>query len=165
MPALQTHFPRPRPRPRCRQHGFSYVAVLLAVALLALCAAPAADAIRSAGAAPAVSARQLAALLCLKGQMETVLAEPYQSLLNAAAGPGAAAAPYSLAEDAACPERTVYIARVSVDSNGNASYPGNDSGLLQVVVTVAASGSGAAGGASATPGAAAAMSLATMVVR
>ncbi len=145
-----------RPRPQCADSaGFSYVGVLVAIVLLAVCAAPAADAVRNASAATAVSGVQLRALLCLKSRMETVAAEPYQKLLNAAAGTATAAQPYSLPEDSLCPERKVYIARVSVDVEGAATYPATDTGLLQLVVALP-DPSGAAP---------AQMSLATMVLR
>lgn len=117
--------------------GFSYVAVLLAITLLALCAAPAADAVRHAATAPAVSARQLNNLLCLKSRMEIVAAEPYHNLLRASAGPLVATSVYSLPAGDPCPMLNVYISMVSADAAGNAIYPAQDSGLLQVVVTVA----------------------------
>jgi hypothetical protein len=155
--------------------GFSYVAVLLAVALLALCAAPAADAVRHAAAAPAVSARQLNNLLCLKSRMETVAAEPYQNLMLAAAGPLVATSIYSLPAADPCPKLNVYISTVSVDAAGKASYPPLDTGLLQLVVTVV-DGSAALPGPpgppaassvpiASQPGTLAAMSLATMLAR
>jgi len=155
--------------------GFSYVAVLLAVALLALCAAPAADAVRHAAAAPAVSARQLSTLLCLKSRMETVAAEPYQSLLLAAAGPLVATSTYSLAAAGTCPKLNVYLSMVNLDAAGNATYPALDTGLLQLVVTVADESAappgppappvGPAVPIASQPGSLAAMSLATMLVR
>lgn len=141
-------------KPRARHAGFSYVGVLLATLLLAVCAAPAADAVRNAIAAPQTSAGQLRALLCVKSQMETVVAEPYQNLLGAAAGSSVASA-YSLAADAGCPARNVYISKVSVDTNGITSYPPADVGLLQIIVSLASPASAA------TPP----MSLATVVAR
>lgn len=141
-------------RARPRNAGFSYVAVMVALMLLAVCAAPAADAVRNAGAASAVSATQLRSLLCLKSRMELVTAEPYQKLLGAASGAAAAPA-YSLAADAGCPQRDVFIRIVSVDSEGLASYPATDTGLLQLVVTLP----------DAAPGSPPLMSLATMVTR
>lgn len=139
--------------PRPRSAGFSYVAVLVAVMLLAVCAVPAADAVRNAGAAAGVGATQLRSLLCLKSRMETVMAEPYPTLLAAAAGANTPAPAYSLAEDGACPQRNVYISKVSVDADGAASYPAADTGLLQLKVALGES----------TAGAPVPMSLATMV--
>jgi hypothetical protein len=132
-------------QPRPRHAGFSYVGVLLATVLLAVCAVPAADAVRNAIAAPQVGANRLRSLLCLKSQMETVIAQPYQNLLGAAAaaGPGVASA-YSLAADAGCPARNVYISKVSVDVDGVTSYPAFDTGLLQVIVSLPAPESAAA---------------------
>ena len=137
-----------------RSAGFSYVGVLLAIMLLALCAAPAADAVRNAAAAPDVSARQLRLLLCVKSQIEVVMAEPYQLLRAAAAGAATPAPAYSLAADpdpdAGCPARNVYISMVSVDADGVASAAAADTGLLQLGVALPEP----------TP-----MSLATMVTR
>lgn len=144
-----------RPILPCPCHaGFSYVEVLLAAVLLAVCAAPAADAVRSAIAAPQAGADRLRLLLCLKTQMESVLAQPYQNLLGAAAGAGVASA-YSLAADAGCPLRNVYISKVIVDAEGISSYPAFDTGLLQVVVALPAP----------APAAAPWMSLGTVVKR
>lgn len=161
---------------RARCAGFSYVAVLLAIALLALCAAPAADAVRNAANAPAVSARHLNNLLCLKSRMETVGAEPYQNLMLAAAGPVVPTNVYSLTAAGGCPPLNVYLSMVSVDAAGAASYPAVDTGLLQLVVTVGdespaavpgppAPPSGPAPSIAAQPGSTASMSLATMLVR
>jgi Tfp pilus assembly protein PilV len=141
-------------QPSPRHAGFSYVGVLLAAVLLAVCALPAADAVRNALAAPQAGANRLRSLLCLKSQMETVIAQPYQNLLGAAAGANVASA-YSLAADAGCPARNVYISKVSVDAEGITSYPAFDTGLLQVAVSLPG----------ADPAAAPLMSLATVVTR
>ena len=156
--------------------GFSYVAVLLAIVLLALCAAPAADAVRNAVNAPAVSARHLDSLLCLKSRIETVSAEPYQSLLLAAAGAAIPTNVYSLPAAAPCPVLNVYISMVSVDAGGTVSYPTADTGLLQLVVTVGDESPAVSPGPpglpigpalplARQPGSLASMSLATILVR
>ncbi|MDB5961856.1 MAG: hypothetical protein JWP59_3150 [Massilia sp.] len=156
--------------------GFSYISVLLAIALLALCAAPAADAVRHAANAPAVSAGHLNNLLCLKSRIETVSAEPYQNLVLAAAGATTPTNVYSLAAAAPCPALNVYISMASVDAAGTVTYPAADTGLLQLVVTVSdespsvppgppALPVGAAPSIASQPGSLASMSLTTMLVR
>lgn len=119
--------------------GFSYVEVLLAVLLLSVCLVPALNAVRGAIGAPLVAQDNATAMLCVKSQMEKILAEPYPDLLAAAApgtqsGPVATASPsYSMAADTACPARNVYIARHNpYDST---KFPASDTGLLYVTVS------------------------------
>lgn len=97
-----------------RAAGFSYLEMLAAVLLLALCARPAADAVRTALQAPGVAQAKMRELRCMKNQMETVLAEPYQNLWNAARGTQQASS-YSRAADASCPARNVFIAKFQAD--------------------------------------------------
>lgn len=113
--------------------GFSYVEVLLAVLLLGLCAAPAAEALRSALGTADVSAAELTQLHCLTSHMERTLAVPYRSLALAAAGVSTPAAAYSLPADSSCGARDVYLSFYSPDSFP--TYPSADNGLLQVLVT------------------------------
>lgn len=84
--------------------GFAYAEVLVAAVILALCAVPAADAIRNGIDANRVGQSKAAELRCVRNQMETVLAEPYFTL-NQAAGTAA----YNLAADATCAARTVVL--------------------------------------------------------
>jgi hypothetical protein len=94
--------------------GFAYLEMLAAVLLLALCAKPAADAVKNALNAPAVAQTKMRELRCMKNQMETVLAEPYQNLWNAARGM-AQASGYSKAADGSCGVRNVYIAKYQAE--------------------------------------------------
>lgn len=97
-----------------RELGFSYIEAVLAVALLALCAVPAADAIRGGLTATTVGAGKARELRCLRSRMETVLAESYDDLWMAVRGPETASA-YSLAADpgpdGACGVRNVFISK------------------------------------------------------
>lgn len=87
--------------------GFSYTEILVAVVLLALCAVPAASAIKSGIDASTIAAAKFGELRCMRDQMELVLAEPYQNLFAAAIGK----ASYSKPGDGTCAAREVYIAR------------------------------------------------------
>lgn len=100
--------------------GLSYIEVMLALVLLALCALPAADAISTGLRAAEAGARQARDLRCNKNRMETLLAETYDDLWRSLGGaaaydPGKPSATYSLAADAGpdgeCGLRQVYIAK------------------------------------------------------
>jgi adenylate cyclase len=88
--------------------------MLAAVLLLALCALPAAQSVKSALAAPGVAQTKMRELRCMRNQMETVLAEPYQNLWNAARGTQQATS-YSKPADASCVARNVYIAKYQAE--------------------------------------------------
>jgi type II secretory pathway pseudopilin PulG len=93
-----------------RQTGFSYIEAMVAVVLLAICAVPAAEAIRNGLDASRIASARAQELRCIKNHMETVLAEPYQNLWNAALGTKIVPA-YSRADDNDCVERNVYISK------------------------------------------------------
>jgi Tfp pilus assembly protein PilV len=84
--------------------GFAYAEVMIAALILALCAVPAANAIRNGLDAGQAGPAKAAELLCVRNLMETVLAEPYATL-NMAAGSGK----YNLDADAVCTARKVDI--------------------------------------------------------
>lgn len=100
--------------------GLSYIEVMVALVLLALCALPAADAIRSGLMAAEAGTQQARDLRCNKSRMEVVLAESYDDLWRAL-GPAAEYDParpsmtYSLAADPGpdgeCGVRNVYLAK------------------------------------------------------
>jgi Tfp pilus assembly protein PilV len=104
-----------------RASGFAYIEVMVAVLLLALCALPAANAIKNGlNAADAAPARA-AALRCMRDKMEAVLAEPYANLLAARNG-NQPTTTYSDAAVGGCVTRKVYIdvypSNASVDAAG-----------------------------------------------
>ena len=117
--------------------GFAYVEVLVAALMVALLAMPAADAIKNGIDANRVSQTKAVELRCVRNLMETVLAEPYLSL-NQAAG----TAKYNLAADGTCGDRTVTIARRLFDGANltdlapNASDVQQQTALLMVRVSM-----------------------------
>jgi prepilin-type N-terminal cleavage/methylation domain-containing protein len=126
---------------RRRSHGFSFVEILVAVAVLALCAMPLADAVRNGIAASAIGADKARELRCMKNMMETVLAEPYQKLWDAALGKDIASS-YSQPADASCIARNVYIARYEYEYgkspvflDASASTARQESAMLYVAVS------------------------------
>ena len=85
---------------RVRSKGFSFVEVMVAVLLLAICAIPMMEAIRNGLSVSSAGADKARELRCLKNTMEALLAEPYQTLWLAASQDNAAS--YALPEDASC---------------------------------------------------------------
>lgn len=94
--------------------GLSYIEVMVALVLLAICAVPAAEAIRSGMRATEAGAVQARELRCVKSRMETVLAESYDDLWKAVQG-STTLSSYSLAADPGpdgdCGVRNVYISK------------------------------------------------------
>jgi hypothetical protein len=117
-----------------RAGGFSYVEVVLATLLLAVCIVPATNALRNGAAAPQIVASQTKAMLCIKSQMEKVVAEPYHNLVLASGTLATPSATYSLAADSQCPARNIYIARYNPD--GFPVFPASDTGLLYINASV-----------------------------
>jgi prepilin-type N-terminal cleavage/methylation domain-containing protein len=105
-----------------RRHGFSFVEVLVAVAVLALCVIPLANALKVGIAASSIGAAKAQELRCMKNMMETVLAEPFQNLANAARTMDVASS-YSLPRDSVCPARNVYIARYEDEFGKDPYFP------------------------------------------
>lgn len=95
---------------RRRRGGFAYVDALCATVLLALCLPPIASAVRNALDATRVAQTRMRELRCMEDKMETVLAEPYKKLWDAARGPGVATG-YSAPADGRCMARNVTIAK------------------------------------------------------
>jgi prepilin-type N-terminal cleavage/methylation domain-containing protein len=139
-----------------RQHGFSFVEIMVAVLLLAICAVPMGDAIRNGITASSIAGAKARELRCIKNTMETVLAEPYQSLYAAAGGKDQPAtfpmpAVFAMPVDGSCdtPPR-VSIARfeldygsnveVWLDNNPTASSAQLESPLLYITVAAANGG-------------------------
>lgn len=95
---------------RCPARGFALAEVMIAALMLALCAWPAANAIKNSLDAAQIAQAKATELRCVRNQMETVLAEPYINL-NLAAG----TANYNLAADSVCAARTVTLTLIQFD--------------------------------------------------
>ncbi|HBF50053.1 MAG TPA: hypothetical protein DDX04_06380 [Massilia sp.] len=85
---------------RLPQRGFSFVEVMVAVLLLAICAVPMMEALTQGLTVSASGVDKARELRCMKNTMETILAEPYQTLWTAASQDNAAS--YVLPDDASC---------------------------------------------------------------
>jgi hypothetical protein len=105
-----------------RAYGFAYLEVLIAALILAVCAAPAADAIRNGLAAGPVGSAKAAELRCARNRMEAVLAEPFVNLFNASGTDS-----YSLPADATCLARVVTIRQMWFDGASLTPLPANAS--------------------------------------
>lgn len=122
-----------------RVTGFAYLEVLVAALVLAVCAVPAANAIKNGLDAGSASQAKATELRCLRNRMETVLAEPFASLNSAA---GTSPSNYSLPPDANCLGRQVTITRTQFDGQNitplpaSASASQQDLALLLVQVTL-----------------------------
>jgi Tfp pilus assembly protein PilV len=92
------------------QTGFAYAEVMIAALILALCAVPAANAIKNGLDAATVSRDKALELRCVRNRMEAVLAEPYFNLNAAAEAAGSdGITSYSLPKADGCDARTVKI--------------------------------------------------------
>ena len=120
-----------------RQQGFSFVEVMVAVVLLAVCAVPMGEAIRNGLAASAVRMDKARELRCMKNTMETILAAPYQTLWEASVKDSGVT--YPLPEDAACADvvRTVSITlkEFSGTTSREPTASERETALLQVTAT------------------------------
>lgn len=83
-----------------REQGFSFLEIMVAVLVLAVCVVPMAEAVRNGLSASTIAVDKASDLRCMKNTMETVMAESYQTLWTAAASDGGAS--YVLPQDDAC---------------------------------------------------------------
>jgi Tfp pilus assembly protein PilV len=123
-----------------KTRGFAYVEVLVAAVILALCAVPAANALKNGLDASKAAPSRAAELYCVRNLMEMVLAEPYINL-NAATG----TRNYDLVADTNCANRTVTIERKLFDGAkllevpATASPEQRDTALIKIKVEMAGS--------------------------
>jgi type II secretory pathway pseudopilin PulG len=125
--------------------GFSYVEVLLAIVLIAVCLTPAMDALLVAVTGASVHETSLVDQYALQAKMEEVLAEPFAALTAAAIDAGAPTSPTSYSDttpfvttDGRQIIRLVYIWPYdgdNADSDDN-PFTDTDPGLLYVKVQI-----------------------------
>lgn len=136
--------PRPaRARSRCarlnRERGFSYVEVIAAALLVAICLPAALEALSLATRGVAEQEAGLALRYRLRGAMEEVLTQTPAALDAAAVAAGGPAVPSSFSDPAGTPNRRlVYLARYdfdNADGDGN-RLTGGDAGLVWVQVAI-----------------------------
>jgi len=134
-------------RSRRRESGFSYLEVLIATALIAVCLVPALEALSTAGHdLQAVHAEDH---YYLAAKLEEVLAQPFSYLDEAASAAASPAVPSSYSDSVTLADgrvltRQVYLSRYdgdNADGNNNA-FDGTDEGLLWVRVEIEVNGLG-----------------------
>lgn len=117
---------------------------MVAVLLLAICALPMADAVRHGLMASSAGMEKARELRCMKNTMETILAEPYQTLWNVAdLAARSKPATYALPADASCDglARTLSITlseqsgNTPVTLNADADATRRERALLTVSLT------------------------------
>ncbi|MCB1746138.1 MAG: hypothetical protein H6977_21185 [Gammaproteobacteria bacterium] len=116
--------------------GFGYVELLTAIVVLAVCLAPALEALGQGGRLAALAGDEMAARLRLGSCMEETLARPYSTLAAHVTAPGVAGG-LSDAPDAA-PRCLVYVQAWDgddADADGDGST-GADPDLLAVRVAI-----------------------------
>jgi Tfp pilus assembly protein PilV len=122
-----------------REAGLSYVEVLVAVMLLAVCLAPALSALSTGALGAQVHAQETARNLRVASRLEELLAEPLAELDAAAQAAGSPTTATSYSDPAGTAERRlVYLARWDgdgADGDGN-PFTGGDAGLIWIRVQV-----------------------------
>ena len=103
-----------------RQRGFSFVEIMVAVVLLAICAVPMGEAIRNGLMASRIGMEKARELRCMRNTMEAILAEPYQTLWDVAdAAARNKPATYILPADASCDGIARTLSITMTEQSGN----------------------------------------------
>lgn len=121
------------------QRGFSYVEVLVAVLVLAICLPPALDALSTATRGAGNHETSIARRYFVSGRLEQVLAEAPASLDAAALTAGSPTTPTSYSDAPGMPDRRlVFLARYDLDNADadNDPFTGGDPGLIWVRVAI-----------------------------
>ena len=120
-----------------REQGFTYVEVIVAVILMSLALIPALNAIKQSTAVSKGQQSLIANTYAVFSKMEYILAQPYESLSQAAIAAGGATNPSSYSDPVATPgRRLVFLALYDGDNADGDNQPltGGDPGLLWVKV-------------------------------
>lgn len=120
------------------QTGFSYVEALIAVVLVAVCLAPAVQALQSGTIAASTTRLVADDTAHLKSKMEQVLAQPFADLDSAAQTAGSFSVATSYSDPVGARRRVVYLSRYDVDNADadNDRFTGTEAGLLWVKVVL-----------------------------
>ena len=102
--------------PRVRQTGLSYIEVLVATLLLAIALVPMLEALQPGLQGSAIHQNQAAIHFTLKGKMEEVLAEPFETLDAEALAAGNATTPTPYSDGAAEVPHDVFIGYWDADN-------------------------------------------------
>jgi type II secretory pathway pseudopilin PulG len=124
-------------RSKNREQGFTYMEVIVAVMLMSLALIPALNAIRQSTAVSKGQQSLIANTYAVFSKMEYILAQPYESLSQAAIAAGGAINPSSYSDPVATPgRRLVFLALYDGDNDDSDNNPltGGDPGLLWVKV-------------------------------
>jgi prepilin-type N-terminal cleavage/methylation domain-containing protein len=125
--------------------GFSYIEVLIAVAVIGVCLVPAMDALKTGIQSTDVHESTLVDHYALQAKMEEVLAESFSSLAAASTAAGSLNSPTSYSDpspfittDGRQIVRQVYIWPYDGDNadSDNDSFTGTDADLLHVKVQI-----------------------------
>jgi len=120
-----------------RDQGFTYIEVIIAVMVLSIALIPAIRAVRESLAVSRGQEMLVANTYSVYAKMEYVLAQPYETLSQAAMAAGTATIPTSLSDPAATPgRRLVYLASYDGDNedSDNNPFTGGEPDLLWVKV-------------------------------
>jgi type II secretory pathway component PulJ len=120
-----------------REQGFTYMEVIVAVLLMSLALIPALNAIRQSTAVSTGQQSLVASTYAMFSKMEYVLAQPYESLVQAAEAAGGATNPSSYSDPVSTPGRRLVFLALYDGDNGdsdNDPFTGGDPGLLWVKV-------------------------------
>lgn len=122
-----------------RQSGISYIETLIAVTVLAVALVPALETLQTAFMGSAVQEQVVLWQQQLATRMETVLAEPFSALDDAALAAGSETTPSSYSDAAGGADRAlVFLSRYDGDNADADSDPltGTDDGILWVRVAI-----------------------------
>lgn len=124
---------------RVWQAGLSYVEALIAVSVLTLALVPALEMLQTAFTGAAAQETVVQWQQQLATRMESVLAEPFASLDDAALAAGSETTPSSYSDAAGGPDRLlVFLSRYDGDNadTDNDPFTGTDAGLLWARVAI-----------------------------
>lgn len=124
------------------QIGVSYVEILIAMTLIAIALVPMMNSLQAGLQGASLFQKKSQAHYVLIGNLEKVLAEPFDDLDSAATASGAHTSPTTYSDLAASNPFNVYLWRYDVDNadSDNNEFTGGENDLLWVKVALVDSG-------------------------